>query len=565
MPAIPKLPSSSTIMEMLSKTIRPKIDSYSEPLLGGATKAIEDKFVGRPHIDASSIRQATSSLGKKLSIQEKMAAFVQSPEGLRRATLTQPQVHAELHPVLNEAFDDLGIPPELRPEFTVLDELRHHSPEELTKRIATSAHEKIKYYGPDRGIHDWDNVEVPPFQLFKTGETPQQFSNEDLLARMKSTLGSVLDEAGVPTDKQHLDWEDYTLQDTNFLGANYHSTDHRIRFHANTHRQGVFTPEESLAHEAKHAEQALLRSQLPLTERSTIIQQHLLDQVRNGETEKIIKGGNLLGLQTMTPPRLPADMKADFIDLLEQKVYPQANAIVRALVGIDAAKDATVMAPLKAAVGQLVEKYPTFQQQYEGNVEKATQALLDYSQAQASRLHLFTQEELKDEVLLARVKALPLTNEKHNEAVQSLRDTVATHDGNTRTQGFVSRIIGDKAAFDQYQFSPEEVLARNYAAEFEQKKLLANHGGSLEAAQSKPEVAQRLQELDLELKRNTLGSAMYKAYNQHIQAPLDTQRLQAFQSLKQDYETLINPPQPKVKKGGFISWLTKGLFPSKNG
>ncbi len=140
---------------------------------------------------------------KQQSIANTVEEFKKSPEGIRRAGLSDEQIQAEAETLFNKAFDELGIPKELRPEL------------KLKKDVETK-----------RG--------------------------------------------------------------------SYSNSDHTITFKPDAYKAGFTEMDNTIMHEAIHCKEALLRASLSPEKAQKTVKAALIDRIKNGESEEIIKAGGLL-------------------------------------------------------------------------------------------------------------------------------------------------------------------------------------------------------------------------------------------------------------------------------
>jgi hypothetical protein len=475
------------------------------------------------------------------------ALFAKSAEGLRRAKMTKAEVQSEAEAVLAKAFDELGIPKELRPKFNIQDELRFLDKSEIEAMAHKAVQERHYAASPEYLL--LDKKELPKPVIFQEGETPTQFTNAQIVEKVKAAVANVYDTMGVPKSSQHL--ENLTLGDAHYIGGNFNPKAYEINMHANTYRSGKMTLEQVLGHEPIHTQQALLRAQLSPAEASAILQEELLNGVRLGESEEIVLRGNLLGNTMMKPPKFSKvpDLKEKIITLIRDEVYPNVDSHTQywsdlawsGFKSIEGANPPPSIQKIQSKLTQWVQENPKFLENYQGDPKAAVNHLLEYLEAHANRFKAFSNPEITNPEILAHIKKMPFTDAEKAKAVQSLRDRIGLIDGNCRNQGFLSH-FGDSGAFNQYQFSAEEVLARNSAAKFEkaqiQGQLQQKPGTPPMTGEAREVLTTRLAELDLELKRNDLGQKMYQAYTQHINHPEDASLLKTFEGMKKEYEVM---------------------------
>lgn len=477
--------------------------------------------------------------------------FVLSPEGQRRARLTKTEIEKEANQVLTEALDDLGIPLDIRPKFKVDDELRFMTKEEIELLVQKEVSGR-SYSAQGKYAHCSES-ELPKVQVFQEGEVPQQFTNEQIIERAKSALTKVCDEMSVPQDKRYL--EHLYIGDIEYLGAGFNAHQYKINYHANSYRRGVCTLEEALAHEAEHLRHVILRTKLSDSERVSIVQDEIIQGILRGETEEIILRGSFCGPEMMTPPKIKPKMREQIVKLLKDILFPNADKYRKAFyekhsgTSVNSSQELPV---LQAKIEAIVDANPCFVQSYKGGRTKAIEHLMEYMEAQSTRYIAFKHSEINDPTIVARIRQSTLTNAQREEAIESLKGLIPSLEGNSRNQQLFKHLFSiDKKAFNQYQFGPEEIMARNSAAKFEAKRLKVKMAElkrkrQLKSEQEKQMLA-RLDELNIEIKRNNLGKELYRAYTSHINEPDNLQLLAELKRLKKEYKVFEKVIEAKQK------------------
>ena len=206
---------------------------------------------------------------------------------------------------------------------------------------------------------------------------------------------------------------------------------------------------------------------------------------------------------------------------------------------------------LEARVEAIVNANPDFVQRYSGNRTEAVKNLLEYIEAQSNRFSLFSNLEIRDTSIIARIRQTSLTAAEREEAIESLKGLIPTQEGNGRNQKLI-KLFHDEEAFNQYQFSSEEIMARNSAAKFETKKIKAKMAELKQREQLTPdkerEMISRLDELDFEINRNNTGEQFYRAYTRHINDPDNPEFLAEFKRLEKEYQISQKKIEDKLEK-----------------
>lgn len=486
--------------------------------------------------------------------------FALSAEGIRRSKLSKADITQEVEKVFNKIFDDLDISPQLRPKLQVLDELRYMTKAEIEQRVQQQITNILS-----SDIRNKNISELPKIKVFEESEMPIQFTNEQIFDKATAALTKFAHEIGQNKRMPFL-----SIEDPNNLSASYKPKTHTIKYHANIYRRGVAPVENYLAHEAQHTIKAILRAQLTDTERTAIIQDEIIRGVLQGETEQIIQGSDLFGVSMMTPPKMNTQMRQQVVEILKNDIFPDAKEFFNAFGKISGKQLPPILQTLETKLGELIKAHPEFAQQAKCGNSGAINNLMRYMKAQTLRSVAFSNPEITDAKLIAEIKKLPFTNTQHQEAIQSLREHITAVEGNARTEGLSKRITGiSDSDFNQYQFSSEEVLANNFASQFEIKQIKTTMAelrkiGRLDLKQEQKMIT-RLAELDFEIQRNNMGQQMYQAYTKHINDPENSGLLAEFNRLQEQYKLFEGKKAAHIKTLEPTHKSITGSFPIQNG
>ncbi len=358
-------------------------------------------------------------------------------------------------------------------------------------------------------------------------------------------LDSAFDELGIPKDvRPKLE----IIEDAQNLArcGHYMPSNHTITFNAASYKKGIIVSlEDTIPHEALHAKMSILRASLSKDEAQVAIKELLRDRIINGEPEKIIKEGSFLGNIMMDAPKMTPNMRQDFLRYADEFIF--ANG--------DTSEASTKLM-------QLLDRNPEFIAANGGTKDAALEVLNNYVISHKNRFSAFPK------IGKGNVKPITLNPEQHKIAIESLKEYVATCEGNSRTNGIVSNVLGVSAAeFNQYQFSPEEILARNTAAEFEKSKLTALLEDSTLSASKRTEYLQRIQDLDFAIEYNQVGKEYYELYTKVLNNPQDTKLAQELKVLEHKFRDFEN-----IKRSGNIAKTSTSYpinaspyFPHDNG
>lgn len=423
-------------------------------------------------------REKEVEIGRKTkNLKERIKEFKESPEGKRRAALTEEQVKAELEALYDDAFERLGVPKEQRPQLNI-----------------------------------------------KTKEASH--------------------------------------------GGYYSTNGHKIEFNPEAYKSGVMEIENVIMHEATHCKEALLRAGIPQDRVDVIVVDELIGRIRNGEAEEIIKGANLFGADMAKPPKMNNAMKEDFIQFAKDNLYNKDKDIRKIISNydnqlsykrhkissfkIEEFQEAEKAAePILNKLRTLMNKHPDFVKQY-GTEQEALEALVEYSKAHNFRYNFFTNTKINRSTQSGKyadyVDVEPLTGEALTRAEQSLVDEIATIEGNGRASGF--KIFGpSNKEFNQYQFSPEEVLAQKNGNNYLIEKMTAKMNEMRKAGTLTPEqeayMTKAIEKAKLVIEYKTKGLEYYKKYTQMINNPDDKKLAAEVEAMSKELDTLKATFQPK--------------------
>ena len=394
----------------------------------------------------------------RISAQERIKRFKESPEGLRRAALTDEQIEAEVKGVYEKVFDELNIPKEQRPKLNITKGKEAH-------------------------------------------------------------------------------------------GGGYNHGSHTIEFNPESYKAGIFEMEDIMMHEATHCREALLRAGIPQEQVDAIVQNELISRVINGEGEQVIKGANIVGAEMTTPPKMSAGMKNDFVQFAKENLYNKDTNVGKMLKNITTDPDAV---PLLDKLKMLIKQHPEFVKQYKSEGE-AINALAEYSLAHNFRYNYFTNVKIStgyeavftpEGKIVMKNKHLnigELSPEELAHAKQSLIDNITTIEGNGRTSGI--KIFGvSKEEFNQYQFSPEEVLAQkngnNFVIDSIQAKMEAMRKAGTLSAEDEAYMSTVIKHAKAVIEYKTKGLEYYKKYTQLINNPNDKALANSVKILEKELSVL---------------------------
>lgn len=410
--------------------------------------------------------------GEEVKVKKKLTPeeFKKTPEGIRRASLSDEEIQTEVNNLYNEAFDKLGVPKEQRPKLNISKASEKH-------------------------------------------------------------------------------------------GGSYSKSKHELEFNPESYKAGTFEVEDVMMHEATHCKEALLRAGIPQERANQIVKEQLISRVMNGESEQVVVKGSFMGADMMTPPKMSAKMKNEFIEFAKNDLYTgemnsdlasYSNVLdlkinpVRSnpVSNMRVAEKQQKVQPIVDKISKLIADNPDFVSQY-GSEEKAVLELTRYSVSHNVRYSIFSDVKINKGSSWAPdyVKVPELSGEKLAEAEQSLIDNITTIEGNGRISGFNSIFAGGKD-FNQYQFSPEEVLAQKNGNNFVIEKFADKIQKMKESGTINLEEEARLnaaiEKAKLIIEYKTKGLEYYKHYTEMINNPNDKKLAEMVSALERELNVLDN-------------------------
>lgn len=231
-------------------------------------------------------------------------------------------------------------------------------------------------------------------------------------------------------------------------GGAYLAAEHSFEINPVAYKNGNFELEDVIMHEMTHCEQSLLRARLREDIKEQVVKDELTRKLFEGDNSKVFVGGGLFGPRVMIPPKMSEKMKKEFAEIAENSLYK---------------KEILNKDEFKTLAKNLLKDNPDFIFSYNSESE-ALENLAEYMESHNIRYVIFTSEEDAYKNL-----DLPeLSQDELKEAKKSLINFIDTVDGNAANQG-MNGIFGFN--FEQYYFSPEEVLAKQQGESFAIEKM----------------------------------------------------------------------------------------------
>ncbi|MBO6180942.1 hypothetical protein J6O86_04575 [bacterium] len=434
--------------------------------------------------------------------EQKVAEFKASPEGIRRAGLSDEQVEQEIVTLFDKAFDELGIPKNQRPNLEI-------------KKNAQLEH-----------------------------------------------------------------------------GGSYGKSRHTLEINPDAYRSGTFELDDVVMHEATHCKEALLRAGIPKERAQEIVKNELVSRILNGESEEIIVRGGLFGPEMMKAPKLPQGMKEEFAQLAKDMCYTEDSALssnIKDFInhtnwkakGEEAFNPETLeqaekaLEPLFKKLHAMVDKHPQYSEMNKPSISTEDDAftkLLKYVQSEQTRYQCFADVKINRGTSYQPnyVDVPELTGEQLAQAEKSLIDNITTIEGNGRVAGLNGMFASNKS-FNQYQFSPEEVLAQKNGNNFLIRNLTAKMNEMKASGTLTPEqeadMLKIIEKAKAIIEYKTKGLEYYEQYTKMINNPSDTELAKTVKALEEELNILnekMNPAEYEtvtrlVTKFGFQNMPSRAI------
>lgn len=360
------------------------------------------------------------------------------------------------------------------------------------------------------------------------GKRRASLSSEEIEAEVKALYKEACDEYGIP---EELRPQIKVTKGNVKQGGGYRPDLHEISINENSYREGIFDLPDVIKHESTHADQAILRQRLPMEEKEQLAKQYFLDKINKGEKENIVVKSTIAGSTTMKPPKMSSQMKSEFANLAESKLYQNK------LYSDD---------ELTAMIKPLIDANPDFVKGYE-NVDDAVNTLSMYAKSHNTRYNIAIKSASGFNTSKVDVSFLKdLSPAEKEAAIKSYLEGIDCLESNAAGSGGILGIGGD---FNQYQFTPEEVLAQRNGNNFEISKLKEQltqlrSQESYNAAEE-ARLLDQIKKAELTIEYKTKGQEMYRLYTESLNHP-ENKELAAQVSNMKDELTAINNQIHKI-------------------
>ena len=401
---------------------------------------------------------------------------------------------------------------------------------------------------------------IKEFKASKEGQRRAALSDEQIQKEVETLFDKAFDELEIPKEQRP---KLKIFKDSVQHGGGYNISTHTLEFNPESYKSGLFEMDDTIMHEATHCKEALLRARIPQDRVDSIVRDNLTNRIINGESEEILVRGGLLRPEMMEPPKMSASMKKDFAQLADEMLYKKSGGLSKDLIEYCSQKDCIAgnsqytdldklaesekaLQPLLTRLQDLINKNPDFASQYK-SADEALTALSKYSLSHCTRYNSFTDVSIN----YGRISSanLPdLSPEEMLRAEQSLIDNITTMEGNCRIAGF-NRFFAGEGAFNQYQFSPEEVLAEQNGNKFLIKNLSSKLAEMKKAGTLSPEdeafMNGLIKKANLTIEYKTKGLDYYQKYTELLSNPNNEELAAAVKQLESELKTLSSAINPK--------------------
>lgn len=338
------------------------------------------------------------------------------------------------------------------------------------------------------------------------GKRRASLTTEEIEKEVKALYKEACDECGI---EEGLRPQIKITKESVQRGGGYNSSTHTIEVNENSYKAGIFDLPDVIKHESTHASEAILRQRLPMEEKERLTVEYLLDKIQNGDKENILTGeANFIsGAVKVKLPKMNTQMKADFAKLAQEKLYQLT----------DYSND-----EITSMVKPLVESNPEFVKGY-SNMDDAINAMANYAKNHNFRYKLAMKHSSGFNTTNVDVNLLKeLSEEEKIAAIKSFKESVDCLESNIARKGDIFGMGGD---FNQYQFTPEEVLAQQKGNNFEISKLQAQLD-KLRSSENydiaeEARLLDQIKKSELTIEYKTKGQEMYKLQTESFNHPED--------------------------------------------
>lgn len=471
----------------------------------------------------------------------------------------------------------------------------------------------LKFFKPEkveettkRKVYKTTEQKVKEFKASPEGVRRAGLSDEQVEQEVVTLFDKAFDELGIPKNQRpNLEIKKNAQLEH---GGSYGKSRHTLEINPDAYRSGTFELEDVVMHEATHCKEALLRAGIPKERAQEIVKNELVSRILNGESEEIIVKGGFLGPEMMKAPKLPQGMKEEFAQLAKDMCYTDDSTLSSSISDYinhtkwkktnekvceeelfdpqKLEKAEKFLAPLLKKLRAMMDKYPEYSKmnkqknmfiqyvkEHEISIEdEPLTKLLKYIQSEQTRYQCFSDVKINRGTSYQPnyVDVPELTGEQLAQAEKSLIDNITTIEGNGRIAGFNGMFASNKS-FNQYQFSPEEVLAQKNGNNFLIRNLTAKMNEMKAAGNLTPEqeadMLKIIEKAKAIIEYKTKGLEYYEQYTKMINNPSDTELAKTVKAMEEELNILnekINPAEYEtvtrlVTKFGFQNMPSRAI------
>ena len=457
----------------------------------------------------------------------------------------------------------------------------------------------LKFFKPQaveettkRKVYKTTEQKVAEFKASPEGLRRAKLSDEQVEQEVVTLFDKTFDELGIPRNQR----PNLQIEKSSKLehGGSYRKSRHTLEINPDAYRSGTFELDDVVMHEATHCKEALLRAGIPKQRAQEIVKNELISRILNGESENIIVKGGFFGPEMMEPPKMPQAMKEEFAQLAKDMCYTEDNALssnISEFISNTRWKNAPegknlynpemleqaerALKPLFERLHTMMDKYPEFSEMNKPSLSTENDAftkLLKYVQSEQTRYQRFADVKINRGTSYQPnyVDVPELTGEQLAQAEKSLIDNITTIEGNGRVAGLNGMFASNKS-FNQYQFSPEEVLAQKNGNNFLIRNLTAKMNEMKASGTLTPEqeasMLKIIEKAKAIIEYKTKGLEYYEQYTRLINNPSDKELAAAVKNLERELAILnekMNPAEYEtvtrlITKFGFQNMPSRAI------
>ena len=397
----------------------------------------------------------------------------------------------------------------------------------------------------------------------KTAEGKRRalMSDADIEKEVRLTFDKIFDELGVEKEYRP---ELIVTKMNNAVAGSYYPSRHSLLYNTNSYRQGLGDIDEVLMHEATHCKRSLLRTGLSKAEVEKTVKSVLRGKILNGDVDEVIYADSKLLPKTVETPLMNPKMRFDFLKLAEQDLFVEDDALNKGLLNYQhqhslamtksgyanptkLQKAETEVLPFLEKIKGILDKYPDFVAQYD-SYDDALDILLKYSISQNYRYNYSLAYNVGNGI------KYPISPSQIDYSKQIVKEQLNSTDSNKVIMKSLGRFV-DKKAYNQYQFSEEEVAAHQNAMKFALKnltdELAVGKKNGLLSQERELYLNNQIKKTSLILEQRTKGLEYCKNYTRSRNNPNNSALKTLVEQQEQELDSLmkqINALRPQYKE-----------------